>query len=311
MESADQMIDSQKVSIILVNWNGKKDTLACLESLSHLNYPDYSIIVVDNNSRDGSVTAIQDSFPQVTLLEMNENLGFVGGNNRGMTHAFKQGATYVLLLNNDTEVAPDFLDFMVAALTDIPNAGVAGPLIYYFTPPTVVWSAGGKIDWQRGATTMISINEDDNGQFGRSPYPVDFVTGCALLIKRQVIEEIGPLDSRFFAYYEETEWCVRAARAGFKILTVPQAKVWHKISPEQREASPIVHYYMTRNRLLFLELTHASWWAWLTTLSEFGRTLISWTIRPKWRHKASQRRIMTQAIADYYRRRFGRVDIPG
>jgi GT2 family glycosyltransferase len=304
------MTDSRKVGVILVNWNGKQDTLACLRSLSQLNYADYDIIVVDNGSEDGSVEAIKASFPQIALLEMGENLGFVGGNNQGISYALEHNAAFILLLNNDTEVAPDFLDIMVKVLADAPQTGIVGPLIYYFDPPNVIWSAGGEIDWRRGSTTMIGINEDDNGQFGQSPFPVDFVTGCALLIKRDVLEKIDLLEPKFFAYYEETEWCVRAARAGFQILTVPQAKIWHKISPAKREASPLVHYYMTRNRLLFLELARAGIPAWVQTIFEFSRTLLSWTIRPKWRHKTRQRRAMLLAIFDYFRRRFGRVDLP-
>jgi GT2 family glycosyltransferase len=304
------MTDSRKVGVILVNWNGKQDTLACLRSLSQLKYADYDIIVVDNGSEDGSVEAIKASFPQIALLEMGENLGFVGGNNQGISYALEHNAAFILLLNNDTEVAPDFLDIMVKVLADAPQTGIVGPLIYYFDPPNVIWSAGGEIDWRRGSTTMIGINEDDNGQFGQSPFPVDFVTGCALLIKRDVLEKIDLLEPKFFAYYEETEWCVRAARAGFQILTVPQAKIWHKISPAKREASPLVHYYMTRNRLLFLELARAGIPAWVQTIFEFSRTLLSWTIRPKWRHKTRQRRAMLLAIFDYFRRRFGRVDLP-
>ena len=137
----------------------------------------------------------------------------------------------------------------------------------------------------------------------------DLVTGCALLIKMPVVDKTGMLDERFFAYYEETEWCVRVSRAGYKILHVPQAKIWHKISPVAREASPQVHYYMTRNRLLFLKVTHAGTKPRLNTMFNYARILLSWTIKPKWRHKAPQKQAMLQAILDYFRGRFGRVDL--
>ncbi|RMF44312.1 MAG: glycosyltransferase family 2 protein [Anaerolineae bacterium] len=117
---------------------------------------------------------------------------------------------------------------------------------------------------------------------------------------------MGILDERFFAYYEEVEWCVRMQRAGYHILFVPQSKVWHKISPEAREASPQVHYYMTRNRLLFLHLTRAPLRARLWTAFSYARTLLSWRIKPKWRYKAPQRQAMWQAIWDYGHGRLGR-----
>lgn len=300
----------KKVAIIALNWNGRDDTLACLDSLSQLNYPDYEIIVVDNGSSDDSVAAVHAAYPQVTLIETGDNLGFVGGNNAGLERARAIKADYALLLNNDTEVEPNFLRLLVEAAESDPKVGMVGPMIYYFDRPQVIWSAGGAIDWDKGATHMMGLDEIDSGQFGDSYRPVDFVTGCALLIKMPLVEQVGMLDPRFFAYYEETEWCARVSRTGFKILHVPQAKIWHKISPAAREASPQVHYYMTRNRLLFLKLSQVGLMPWLKTLLfDYGRTLLSWTLKPRWRHKAPQRQAMLQAILDFGRGRFGRVEV--
>jgi GT2 family glycosyltransferase len=304
-------MNSRRVAIIVLNWNGRDDTLDCLASLDCLDYPAYEVVVVDNGSSDDSVAAIRAAYPQVTLVETGDNLGYVGGNNVGLEHARAIGAGYALLLNNDTTVAPNFLSLLVAAAEENLAAGIVGPMIYYFDQPNVIWSAGGGVDWGQGDTWMIGLNEEDRGQFGKSPRPVDFVTGCALLVKMSLVEQVGLLDPRFFAYYEESEWCVRAAHSGFKILHVPQAKIWHKISPNAREASPQVHYYMTRNRLLFLKLTGAGLPMQLRTLLLYGRTLLSWTLKPKWRHKAAQRRAMVQAMADYVRGRFGKMEIAG
>jgi GT2 family glycosyltransferase len=299
-----------KVAIVVLNWNGRDDTLACLASLGQLDYPVYEVIVVDNGSSDDSAAAIRAAYPQVTLIETGDNLGYVGGNNVGLEHARTIGADYALLLNNDTEVAADFLRLLVEAAEADPTIGIMGPTIYYFDRPGVIWSAGGAIDWGWGDTRMIGVDKVDQGQFGLLPRPVDFVSGCAMLIKMSSIDQMGLLDPRFFAYYEETEWCVRVARAGFKIVHVPQAKIWHKISPTAREASPQVHYYMTRNRLLFLKLSGAGVSSWLNTLLfDYGRTLLSWSVKPRWRHKAPQRRAMLQAISDYRQRRFGKVEI--
>jgi len=298
------------VEIIVLNWNGLSDTLDCLTSLQGLDYPNYGVIVVDNGSVDGSVEAIQAQFPAVTLIETGENLGYTGGNNAGLRYTLARGADYVLLLNNDTEVAPDSVSRLVDAAEADPSVGVAGPTIYYYDRPDVIWSAGGAIDWRQGWTHMVGLDESDIGQLGHEPREVDFVTGCALLIKKAVLERVGLLDDRFFAYYEETEWCVRIARAGYRIIHVPQAKIWHKISPGAQSDSPVVHYYMTRNRLLFLKATGAAVNAWLHTLfAEYLRVLISWSVRPKWRGKKAQRKAMLQAINDAWHGRWGQQSV--
>jgi GT2 family glycosyltransferase len=298
-----------QVAIIILNWNGCKDTLACLASLSRLDYPACEIVVVDNGSTDDSIPAIRATYPQVTLIETGENLGYVGGNNIGLEHARATGADYALLLNNDTEVAPDFLSLLIETAGADPAVGVVGPMIYYFDQPNVIWSAGGFIDWKEGTAWMIGLNEVDRDQFGHLPRQVDFVTGCALLIKMPLVEQVGMLDPRFFAYFEETEWCVRVTRAGYKIMHIPQARLWHKISADAREASPQVHYYMTRNRLLFLKLSQAGIISWLNTLFSYARTLLSWTLNPKWRYKAPLRQAMLRAILDYQRQQFGKVEV--
>lgn len=299
-----------QVTIIVLNWNGLADTLECLASLSRLDYPDYEVAVVDNGSTDGSVEEIRPHFPGVTLIENRENLGYAGGNNVGLRHALRQGADHALLLNNDTEVTADFLRRLVEAAQADPQVGVAGPTIYYYDQPDVIWSAGGSIDWRRGDARMVGLNERDAGQFGNKPREVDFVSGCAMLVRRAVLEQVGLLDERFFAYYEEVEWCARMRRAGFKIIQVPQARLWHKITPECRAASPLVYYYMTRNRLLFLKITGARWRAWLHTLfAEYLRTLVSWSVKARWRHKGEQRRMMVRAISDAWRGHWGQKTI--
>jgi len=294
------------VVIIVLNWNGKDDTLACLESLQQITYASFDTLVVDNGSTDGSVLAIRACFPHQSVIETGKNLGYARGNNVGLRHALAQGADYALLLNNDTVADPTFLCSLVEALEASPSAGIAGPTIYYHVRPDVIWSAGGAIDWKRGSTRMVGLDEQDVGQFGEQPREVDFVTGCALLVRTKAVEEAGELDERFFMYYEEAEWCVRIARAGYRIVHVPQSKVWHKISPGAQADSPLIHYYMTRNRLLFLRSTRSGVRAWYhTLLAEYLRTLISWTVKPCWRDRHAQRRAMVEAIADFARGRFG------
>lgn len=293
------------VTIIVLNWNGLADTLECLRSLSHLDYPNYEVVVVDNGSTDGSARVIHERFPDVTVIENEENLGFTGGNNVGLRYALRGNAAYVLLLNNDTVVDSPFLGQMVEVAQGDATIGAVGPTIYYYGEPQVVWSAGGSIDWRRGCTRMIGLDERDDGQFGDVPREVDFVSGCTLLVRRAAIERVGGLDERFFTYYEEVEWCVRMRRAGFRVMHVPQARVWHKILPAAQAESPMVHYYMTRNRLLFLQATRAGWPVGACALLEYIRTLVSWSVRPRWRHKQEQRRVMLQAIGDAWHGHWG------
>lgn len=294
------------VCIVVLNWNNRDDTLSCLESLRGLDYPSFDVVVVDNGSTDDSVATIRERHPEVTVLEARRNLGFTGGNNLGLRWALDCGADYALLLNNDTELTASFLTLLVAAAEEDPRIGIASPLILYHDRPDTIWSAGGRIDWLRGSASMIGLDELDRGQFGTTPHNVDFVTGCALLVKADVMRRLGLLDERFFAYYEDTEWCVRARHAGYRTVLVPRARIWHKISPAAREASPTVHYMMTRNRLLFLQTTRAGMPAWLYTLvGDYARTLLSWSVRPRWRSKRPQRRAMVQAILDAGRGRWG------
>lgn len=295
-----------RVVVIVLHWKGLADTLACLDSLSRLAYPACEVVVVDNGSTDGAATAIRAAFPWCTVIQNEENLGFAEGNNVGLCYAGQQAADYALLLNNDTEVDPEFMNHLIAAIDSDPAVGVVGPTIYYHERPDVIWSAGGQIDWRRGTAGMVGMDGKENGQY--CVREVDFVTGCALLVRMAALKRTGTLDARFFAYYEEAEWCVRIQRAGYRILHVPQARIWHKIPPgDGRAASPTVHYYITRNRILFLMATGAGLRPWVyTLLFDYSRTLIAWTLRPRWRGKRAQRAAMLQALGDAWRGRWGK-----
>jgi GT2 family glycosyltransferase len=298
-------MNGEEVAVIIVNWSRRDDTLACLASLRGMASPVAHTLVVDNGSNDGSVAAIRGAFADVDVLEGGRNLGFSAGVNVGLQEAMRRRVAYALLLNNDSEVAADCVPQLLAAAAIAPEIGVVGPTIYYFDRPSVVWSAGGRIDWKCGRTHMLGLEEIDGGQFGTQPRPVEFVTGCCLLLKTCILARIGLFDPRFFAYYEETEWCVRVRRAGFTILHQPAAKAWHKIAAPHQTPSPLVQYYMTRNRLLFLHATGAGWRPWLHTLIEYLRTGISWSVRPRWRAVRWQRAIMLRAVLDYFAGRFG------
>lgn len=287
------------IGVILINYDNEFYTIPCIESLCESTYPNLDIIVVDNGSAPQSISAIRTAYPDVTYIELGENRGFTGGNNAGIRYALDQGDDYIILLNNDTIVAPDMFDILIGVMEKDPEIGVTGPMIYYHDHPEIIWSVAGAIDWQHGRSFMVGLNETDHGQFGDLPREADFVTGCALLVRREVWEKVGLLDDEFFIYYEETEWCVRAGRAGYKICYVPNAKMWHKISIEARASSPWAYYYMTRNRFLFLKKTKADIHSWLNVWFEYVRTFLSWTLRPKWQDRRYLRPVMVRAIGDY------------
>ncbi len=297
-----------RVAIIVLTYNGVEDTLACLASLERLDYPreHYCIVVVDNASQDGTPAAVREACSRAVVIENGANLGFAAGNNVGLRYALAQGFDYALLLNNDTEAAPNLLSALVAAAESDPRAGAVGPIIHYHAAPTRVWSAGGWIDWEQGISRMEGEVEDQ-GQF-TATREVDFVTGCAMLLRRAALERAGLLDERFFMYFEETEWCVRARRAGFRILFAPQAKLWHKIPLNARFDKEYLAYYMTRNRLLFLRATGARPRTWFKALVlQDLRTYLSLCLRPKWR--ARRGRVgMRLAWIDFWRGKFGRLE---
>jgi GT2 family glycosyltransferase len=202
----------------------------CLRSLRSLETPDVELVVVDNASTDGSAEAVHDAFGErVRVIINDDNLGFAKGNNVGIQHALEGGAEFVLLLNNDTVVDSKLIDNLLHTFATDPGIGVAGPKIYYYTPRDQIWFAGGEVFLARGTSRHIGIRQRDEGQFDQQR-DVDYITGCALMARREVFESVGLLDPSYVAYYEDVDFCMRAGRAGFRIVYVPGGKVWHKIS---------------------------------------------------------------------------------
>jgi GT2 family glycosyltransferase len=297
------MSPTPHVSVILLNWNQPEFTLDCLDSLQTIDYPAFDVIVVDNGSVDGSPARIRAAYPELTLIENSRNLGFAAGNNVGIAHALANGADYVLLLNNDTEVAPNLLRALVDVAECDSRIGAVGPKIYYYDHADVIWSAGGAVN-RFGEPRHLQENQLDVESLA-SPQDVDYVTGCALMVRRQVIEELGPLDARFFIYFEETEWCARMRRAGFRIVYVPHARMWHKISMTARTTSRRYLYLMTRNRLLYLRLSRASPLAICGATFDLLRTAGSWMLKPRNRAMRPYSTALLRGVFDFAMGRFG------
>jgi GT2 family glycosyltransferase len=290
------------VMTVILNTNRRADTLACLESLAHSNYPNHRAIVLDNASTDGSVEAIRAAFPDVTVIALQENRGYAGNNNVGVRVALEQGAEWVLVLNEDTLVAADMLSRLVAA-AERAEIGIVGPLVYHADEPQVIQTAGGVLD-RHWRSFHQGLNELDRGQYV-NPRPVDWVSGCAIMVRRQVIEQVGAIDERYFYYWEETEWCLRARRAGWQIWIAPQAKMWHKGVQRNYQPGPNITYYATRNRLLTLSKHRAPLSARASTLAGILRTLAAWSLKPRWRSMRAHRDAMWQGMLDFVRHRWG------
>ena len=290
---------------VILNTNRRDDTLACLESLLKSTYENHQVIVLDNASSDGSVEAIQSSFPTVHIIELSENLGYAGNNNVGIEAAMAQGADWVLVLNEDTILDPDCLTQMIDVGESDAQIGVVGPMVYHFDEPDVIQSAGGQLNWYWQGS-HIAQNEPDHGQFDQ-PHRVDWISGCAIMVKRDVIEQVGMLDERFFYYEEETEWCIRAGKRDWQIMHVPEAKLWHKGVQRDYQPKPSVTYYKTRNRFLTLAKHQAPLTTWIMTWGQILRTLTSWTVKPKWRAMHEHRNAMWRGTIDFLRHHWGQM----
>lgn len=294
------------ISVIL-NTNRRDDTLACLASLAQNTYPNHSIIILDNDSSDGSLEAIQEKYPDAQMVSLENNLGYAGNNNVGIEIALQQKADWVFILNEDTVLNEDCIEKLVSEGEKDRKIGIVGPMVYHYDEPEYIQSAGGMLG-QYWESIHIAKNELDTGQV-HLPRPVEWVSGCAIMIRSEVIKDIGMLDARFFYYWEETEWCLRANKAGYKILHVPSAKLWHKGVQRDYIAKPSLLYYDTRNHLLLLKKHHAPIKVWFYTVFNIVRTLLSWSIRPKWRGKKLYRNAMLQGSIDFLFSRWGKQEI--
>ncbi|MBI5566311.1 MAG: glycosyltransferase family 2 protein [Chloroflexi bacterium] len=237
--------------MVVLAYNHLADTLECLASLSHLTYPNYRVLVVDNGSSDGTAETIRAQYPHVQVLRLNRNIGFQGGANFGVQSSLDAGTDYVFLLSNDTTVQPDILHELMKCAEPV-DVGLLAPKIYYFSDPHRIWSVGGDRHPLTLEMTRKGDNQLDRGQWDQVQAR-DFLVGCALLIKRSLVETIGPFDTGFHpAYYEDVDLCMRARQAGFRLLLVPGAQMWHKVARSHGgQGSPQERYLMARNSVRY------------------------------------------------------------
>jgi GT2 family glycosyltransferase len=240
------------VYIILVNYNGYKDTIECVNSLKKINYKNYKIIIVDNASSDDSLNILRQKTNNSIIIESKKNLGFAGGNNLGIKYALNHDADYIMLLNNDTLVKIDFLDNMINSFNKNNKVGLVGCKIMYHPKKSIIWYGGGYIDWFKFIGAHYGMRQIDNGQCDDEK-EIDFMTGCCMLIKREVFEKVGLLSEDYFMYFEDVDFCVKVRNGGYKIWYNPKAIIYHKVGLSSGgEESPFSIKWCTRNRLLFM-----------------------------------------------------------
>ncbi len=302
------------VFVVVLNWNRAEDTIACLESIANLSTNNYQLttVVVDNASTDNSVAKIKNQISKskdtneiLKILENTKNLGYAGGNNVGISYALKNGADYVMILNNDTSVQPSLIVRTVELAQKDSKIGLISPKIYFAKgyefhkemykendKGRVIWYAGGKIDWDNVYGSGRGVDEVDEGQYNKAE-ETDFATGTCLFLTRKLLEKVGVFDEKYFMYYEDTDLSVRAKKSGLKVIYFPDAIVWHKVAQSSAIGSPLNDYYTTRNRMLF-GIRYAPSRTKFALLRESIKLLLTGR---KWQKIG---------IKDYYLGRFGR-----
>ncbi|MEP7027370.1 MAG: glycosyltransferase family 2 protein [Candidatus Eisenbacteria bacterium] len=251
VEGAPRPPVRRSVWTIVLNWNGAPDTTLCLESLRAVRVPegvDWTRLVVDNGSTDGSLETLPARFPEVRFHDTGANLRWAGGNNAGLALARAEGADGVLLLNNDTALEPDALAELLSAVDAHPEGGLFGPTILSWDGARI-WSAGGDfwpaLGWSAHRGLGRRWDPAGTRPLGEAE-PAGYLTGAALYATRACLEAIGGLDERYYLYGEDADWCLRARAAGFACLYAPRAVLRHRVSGSSGAASPFKAYHRTR-----------------------------------------------------------------
>lgn len=235
-----------KVAVIVLNYKVRDQALQCINSVLKSTYPDLEIIVVDNNSDDG----IKDFLPKIKNLEFissTSNLGYTGGNNLGILRALEDEVEFIFILNPDTTIEKDTISKCVAKMKD-QAVGIIGPKVL-FSDQKTIWYAGGKLDQDNVLGSHLGVDERDQGQFDKEG-ETDYVSGGAMFTRAEVFKRVGLFDDRYFLYYEDSDFCLRAKEAGFGVVFYPQAVVYHKNAQSTGLGSPLQDYFITRNRFL-------------------------------------------------------------
>jgi GT2 family glycosyltransferase len=240
-----------KVGVVILNYNGRLLSETCLSSVVDSPYPNKDLILVDNGSTDGSVGYLRGLCPDLLILETSENLGVAGGRNRGFREAIRRGADYVLSLDNDTRIVSNLIDELVAVAESDPRIGIVGPKTYADGSGRIQ-CAGGRVTYTQNVCSQRGRGEIDHGQYDRIE-DVDYFPGFGFMARREVFEKLNFIDESFYGYgHEDTDFCIRAARLGYRVVYVPDALLWHRGSATIGGYSPRKKYLEAVNSVYFV-----------------------------------------------------------
>lgn len=245
-------MDYPKVYAITLSYNRKEDTIECIESLKKMKYPNFKILVVENGSTDDSLQAIKNQFPDISVIEIKNNVGYARGFNTGLKYAYENGAEYFLILNNDTVVDPYVLNALVRVAERDDSVGFVSGKVYFYDQPEKLQTVGRRSHPILLVHELVGREEHDHGQYDEMK-EYDFLDDIFLLVRKRAYEDTGGYDPNFFLYYEETDWCARVRRAGYKLVYTPEAKIWHKHGKTTGGDNSVTFvYYTARNQILFM-----------------------------------------------------------
>jgi GT2 family glycosyltransferase len=245
------MVQIPKVFIVILNFNSYEDTAECIKSIKNIDYSNYEIIVIDNNSVDESVEKIKHNFKDVRLIVSESNKGYASGNNLGIKHALENGAEYICILNNDVIVERNFLNILVNELQSDQSLGIVGPCICDYSLRNRIQSFGARINLLTGlAQGLYKGVEYDSLMLKKKE--VDYLGGACFVARRSVFEKIGMIPENYFLFFEETEFCLKAKRSGFKLECIKSSKVYHKGSSTISKFAGLSYYFLNRNRVVFM-----------------------------------------------------------
>lgn len=258
------MFGKPTVRVVVLNWNGRDMTADCLRSLLAMQGVDFRVLVIDNGSSDGSERFFRESFSQVDVIANGYNRGFAAGCNIGMECALEENAEYVLLVNNDTLVAPDLLRELVREAEANPQAAILSPKIYYFSPPDAIWWVGGTYTCWTGLANHIDLRKRDTGQHDQTQ-DIDWATGCAMLLRCQALRRVGLFDEQIFGNGEDLDLSLRMRHSGYSVRYVPTAQLWHREGIDyRRNVGEHVRSFTLIRNLLWVMHKHARFYHWLT-----------------------------------------------
>lgn len=301
-----------KISIIIVNYNGSRNTKECLRSLEKIpkTSEKVNIIVIDNGSAVSDLELLKQGIKNEVLVCNRDNIGFAAANNLGIKQAILKGADFCLLLNNDVIVDKDFLSPLVKLINNNPNIGIVSPKIFFYpgyefhqnhyavkNRGRIIWYAGGLMDWENINASHRGVDEVDSNQYSEQQSTA-FATGCCMLFRLQLIKQIGYFDNKYFLYWEDMDFCERAKRRGWQIYYEPQSIIWHKnASSSEGAGGKTSVYYQTRNRLLF-GIKYASF-----------KTKVALIKQAIQQYLISDNPMQKKAIADFFKLRFGQMGL--